>query len=151
MRLPGLCQGKYCRTRGAEVRCVMPNSDKPELNIDDWRLKIYCIASLCFFKIDRIPYFDIHYSLFDIRYLSASGGFAFLEFLFRFDLPCFAGGGAEHWHLRISMRVVTSTKKCRYDLVKGLTPLVQQISVYFDVTLLDWLQNIADLSMYDKK
>jgi hypothetical protein len=26
---------------------------------------------------DRIPYFDIRYSLFDIRYLSVSGGFAF--------------------------------------------------------------------------
>jgi len=35
----------------------------------------------------RIPYFDIRYSLFDIRYLSASGGFAFLEFLFRLNRP----------------------------------------------------------------
>jgi hypothetical protein len=35
------------------------------------------IASLClFYEIDRIPYFDIRYSKFDIRYLSATGGFA---------------------------------------------------------------------------
>ncbi|CAB1078977.1 hypothetical protein D1AOALGA4SA_6695 [Olavius algarvensis Delta 1 endosymbiont] len=35
------------------------------------------IASLSLFKIDRIHSFDIRYSLFEIRYLSASGGFAF--------------------------------------------------------------------------
>jgi hypothetical protein len=31
-----------------------------------------------FYKTDRIPSFDIRYSLFDIRYLSASGGFALI-------------------------------------------------------------------------
>jgi hypothetical protein len=46
------------------------------------------IASLShFYKIDRIPSFEIHYFLFDIRYLSNTGGFAFLEFLLRFDQP----------------------------------------------------------------
>jgi hypothetical protein len=34
---------------------------------------------------DRIPYFNIRYSLFDIPYLSACGGFAFSGFLFAFE------------------------------------------------------------------
>jgi hypothetical protein len=38
---------------------------------------------------DRIPYFNIRYSLFDIRYLSAFGGFAFSEFLFAFERQFF--------------------------------------------------------------
>ena len=50
-----------------------------------------------FLKIIMIEYLTsilvrlgwIRYSLFDIRYLSASGGFAFSEFLFRFDRPFF--------------------------------------------------------------
>jgi hypothetical protein len=48
---------------------------------------------------DRIPYFDIRYSLFDIRYLSASGGFAFSKFLFRFDWTLAASGAARMKHI----------------------------------------------------
>jgi len=36
-----------------------------------------CAQSLFKNKNDRIPYFDIHYFLFDIRYLSAFGGCVF--------------------------------------------------------------------------
>jgi hypothetical protein len=32
---------------------VNPNPDKPELNIDDLRLKICGIASLCLFNLNR--------------------------------------------------------------------------------------------------
>jgi hypothetical protein len=64
-------------------------------NVEGWNR----FAQSFFYKIDRIHSFDIRYSLFDIRYLSASGGFAFLEFLSRFDWMLAAIGGA-HMKLR---------------------------------------------------
>jgi hypothetical protein len=64
------------------------------------------IAALSLFlkhNNDRIPYFDIHYSLVDIRYLSASGGFAFSKFLSRSDWTLAAIGDARiklHYRFR---------------------------------------------------
>jgi hypothetical protein len=70
-----------------------PQNIEQEISNDEvW---IRCAQSFFKNNNDRIPYFDIRYSLFDIRYLSASGGFAFSEFLFRFDWTLAAGGGAE--------------------------------------------------------
>jgi len=60
-----------------------PQNIEQEISNDE----VWNLCARYFFKNnnDRIPYLDIHYSLFDIRYLSASGGFAFSKFLLRFD------------------------------------------------------------------
>ena len=47
------------------------------------------------FKIDRMPSFDIRYSLFDIRYLSASDGFAFKVSFFDQTGRAVASGAAD--------------------------------------------------------
>jgi hypothetical protein len=40
-----------------------PKPDKPELNIDDWRLKIYGIATLYLFYSDRQYSFNLQSSI----------------------------------------------------------------------------------------
>jgi hypothetical protein len=50
-----------------------------------------------FFKMDRIPPFDIRHSLFDIRYLSAFGGFAFLRVSFLIKLAAPQPAAAPAW------------------------------------------------------
>jgi len=52
----------------------------------------FALLSLLY-KIDRIPSFDIRHSLFDIRYLSAFGGFAFWEFLISIKLASLQASG----------------------------------------------------------
>ena len=54
-----------------------------EYRISDRRMSKDGFASLSlFYKIDRMPAFYIRYSLFDIRYLSAFGGLAFIKVSF---------------------------------------------------------------------
>jgi hypothetical protein len=56
-----------------------PQNIEQEISNDEvWNR---CAQSFLKNNNDRIPYFDIHYSLFDIRYS------LFQEFLFRFDWP----------------------------------------------------------------
>jgi hypothetical protein len=71
-------------------------------------MKCGCRFAQSFSKIIMIEYLTstlvrrrrIRYSLFDIRYLSASGGFAFSEFLSRFDWTLAASGDA---HMKLQM------------------------------------------------
>jgi hypothetical protein len=60
-----------------------PQNIEQEISNDE----VWNRCAQSFFKNnnDRIPYFDIRYSLFDIRYSI----FVFSEFLFRFDRPFF--------------------------------------------------------------
>jgi hypothetical protein len=51
-------------------------------NIEPQSVEGWFRVAQSYYKTDRMPYFDIRYSLFDIRYLSAFGGFAFKVSLF---------------------------------------------------------------------
>jgi hypothetical protein len=67
-----------------------PQNIEQEISNDEvWNR---CAQSFLKNNNDSIPYFDIRYSLFDIRYLSASGGFAFSKF-FSIRPAVFMAGG----------------------------------------------------------
>jgi len=51
MKLPGSCQGKKYRTRGAEIGYAIPNPDRPQLNIEDLWMRF----ALSYLKLKEYP------------------------------------------------------------------------------------------------
>ena len=69
---------KDCTTAEPGLNSEPQNIEQEISNDEVWNR---CAQSFFKNNNDRIPYFDIHYSLFDIRYLSAFGRFAFSKFI----------------------------------------------------------------------
>ena len=65
------------------------NSEPQNIEQEITNDEVWNRCAQSFFNNERIPYFDIRHFLFGIRYLSASGGFAFSEFPFRSDRQFF--------------------------------------------------------------
>ncbi len=81
------------KLRVAEQRTAEQENIEPQ-NIEGWNR---CALSFESIKLDRIPSFDIRYSLFDIRFFILERDAEKLKFLFWIKLAASAArGGAEH-------------------------------------------------------